>query len=401
MNNMKLLIVANSYPHKHEYVAGAFVHSQVKELKKYFERVVVISTTPDITDFLRLWLRHHRRGHFFPKNYTYDNVEVYFTRNIIPLIKTLKRFRGWQAYQSARKILNKIHFKPDIIHAHFIWRSGYIAMKLKEDLNIPYIVTGHGFDVYDLPFRNKFYRKLVTKILVNSEKVLTVSQNNKDIMVNKLKIPQEKTDVLPNGFDPKLFYPMDIIGAKQRLLYQLDTKIICSVGNLLSVKGHIYLIDAALKILKKTENIIFVVIGEGTQRKKLEDSIRQYNLKDHFMLIGTKPHVELSLWINAADVFVMPSLNEGMPTVLFEVLGCGKPFVGTSVGGIPEIILNNKLGILVPPADANAIADAIMKALDIEWDIKYIVNYAKQYTWEKIGKVIIKVYKEVLNLQVI
>ena len=101
--------------------------------------------------------------------------------------------------------------------------------------------------------------------------------------------------------------------------------------------------------------------------------------------------------MNACDVFVLPSLSEGNPTVMFEALGCGKPFVGTTVGGIPEVIINEKLGILVEPKDIDGLAKAIVRALETDWDRKYISNYAKQFTWDKIAEKIMEVYREVLG----
>ena len=78
---------------------------------------------------------------------------------------------------------------------------------------------------------------------------------------------------------------------------------------------------------------------------------------------------------------------------MFEALGCGKPFVGTNVGGIPEIIINTKYGILVEPKDVDGLAKAILRALEVEWDMNYILNYAKQFTWNKIAEKTLMVYQ--------
>ena len=108
-------------------------------------------------------------------------------------------------------------------------------------------------------------------------------------------------------------------------------------------------------------------------------------------------HDEIPLGMNACDVFVLPSLNEGNPNVMFEALGCGKPFVGTTVGGEPEVISNEKLGVLVEPKNVEGLTKAILKALDKEWDKDYISNYAKQFTRDKVPEKIIGVYDEVLK----
>ncbi len=115
------------------------------------------------------------------------------------------------------------------------------------------------------------------------------------------------------------------------------------------------------------------------------------------MLAGGKPHNEIPLWMNACDLFVLPSLNEGNPTVMFEALGCGKPFVGTTVGGVPEVITSDAYGLLVEPADPGNLAENILVALDREWDQEAILRYAERFAWENIAKEIMGVYARVLD----
>ena len=82
---------------------------------------------------------------------------------------------------------------------------------------------------------------------------------------------------------------------------------------------------------------------------------------------------------------------------MFESLGCGKPFVGTTVGDVPKVITNEKLGILVEPKDVEGLTKAILKALDKEWDKDYISNYAKQFTRDKMSEKIMEVYNEIIE----
>ena len=111
--------------------------------------------------------------------------------------------------------------------------------------------------------------------------------------------------------------------------------------------------------------------------------------------ISETSHDEIPIWMNACDLFVLPSLNEGNPTVMFECLGCGTPFVGTKVGGIPEIITSDDYGLLCEPANPGELAEKILIALDKEWDCEKIQKYAEQFTWENIVEGIMDVYKKV------
>ena len=101
--------------------------------------------------------------------------------------------------------------------------------------------------------------------------------------------------------------------------------------------------------------------------------------------------------MNVADLFVLSSFSEGNPTVMFEALGCGLPFIGTKVGGVPEIITSEDYGIIVPPGDVEALAKAIERGLKKRWNKKKIVGYAQQFTGENIAKQIIKLYKSVMK----
>ena len=391
-----LLIISAKYPHKTDTMSSIFVYSQIEELKKYFSRVAVISITPYIPNFLTRWMQPLRKNDALAQDYKYDNVEVYFTKNIVPPIGSLKKRMGTQGYRSAKKILKKIDFHPDIIHAHFTWPSGYIAMRLKNDIKIPYVITGHGYDIYDLPFRDDFYKKKIKDILKNSDKIITVSKKLKKILIDTLKASMDNIIVIPNGFDPNLFYPIDMAKCRNKLDLPINKKIILSVGSLVREKGYKYLIKAAEQLKNKEYDVLFVIVGNGPEREMLYNFIKNRKLSDSFILAGAKPHDEIPFWMNACDLFVMSSLIEGVPTVLFEALGCGKPFVGTNVGGIPEIITNNKLGILIPPKNPNALADEINKGIEKDWDNKYIKKYSEKYTWKNISIQILQIYGKIL-----
>ena len=145
---------------------------------------------------------------------------------------------------------------------------------------------------------------------------------------------------MSNGYDS------DRNSIRHKLYLYTDAKIIVSVGNLLEVKGQRYLVEAMSQIVKNRSDVFCYIIGSGALELELQQQIDSLGLKDRVILTGPKPHSEIPMWMNACDIFVLPSLNEGNPTVLFECLGCGKPFVGTRVGGIPEIVISDDYGFL-------------------------------------------------------
>ncbi|MDX9803858.1 MAG: glycosyltransferase, partial [Dehalococcoidales bacterium] len=105
----------------------------------------------------------------------------------------------------------------------------------------------------------------------------------------------------------------------------------------------------------------------------------------------------ITTWMNACDLFVLPSLNEGNPTVLVEAFGTGTPYVGTNVGGIPEIVNSEKLGLLCDSGNSKALAQVVVQALKKEWNKSIINRYARQYTWENITNKIIKIHNRLIE----
>lgn len=282
-----------------------------------------------------------------------------------------------------------------IVHAHHIWSAGYVGARLKEEYGIPFVVTGHGYDVYLLPFKDSEWRERIEYVLNAADHIITVSKSNL-ACIKKLDISTPVT-VIPNGFRTDLFYPREPHKCRQMLNLPQEKKIILTIGNIVSVKGQRYLIEAIEKVLQERKDIFCIIVGSGELRTKLERQIRSLGLEDYVTLAGGKPHDEIPIWINACDVFVLPSLNEGNPTVMFEALGCGKPFVGTRVGGVPEVIISEDYGLLVEPGDPKDLAEKILIALDKEWKREKILRYAEQYTWENIAKDIISIYTKILN----
>lgn len=298
-------------------------------------------------------------------------------------------------YKIMHKYIAKNNLNMDMIHAHHTWTAGYAGARLKEEYGVPFVVTAHGYDIYSLPFKDEEWREKIEYVLNTADHVITVSQSNLEC-IKKLDVSTPAT-VIPNGFRNDLFYPHNPSECRKALNLPQDKKIILTVGNLEPVKGQTDLVEAVQKIVQEKKDIFCVIIGSGKLYNALERQIRSLRLEEYIMLTGGKPHDEIPIWMNACDLFVLPSLNEGNPTVLPEALGCGKPFVGTKVGGVPEIITSDEYGLLVEPDDPEDLAEKILQALNKEWNQEEILQYAEQFTWENIAKEIMGVYKQVLR----
>ncbi|WP_148882922.1 glycosyltransferase [Thermococcus aciditolerans] len=286
---------------------------------------------------------------------------------------------------------NKIEF--DLIHGHTTWPQGYVAAKLGKEFGVPVVLTIHE----DRDWFLKEYNSKNEKIYWtwrNADALIRV--NKKDVPL--LKEFNSNVYPIPNGFNPSKLPPLTQEVSRLRLGLPLNKKIIFSLGNLVERKGFHYLIEAMSKILKTRNDVLCFIGGDGPWKGKLQNQINSLSLQNHVKLLGFVPDEKLALWMNATDVFVLPSLNEGNPTVMFEALGVGLPFVGTAIGGVPEIIVSEDYGLLCPPADPECLAEKILIAIDKEWDREKIRKYSEQFTWDNIAKKILEeVYLPVLE----
>ena len=377
-----LLVIVPSYPNQdRSYWGGSFVWNQIAELKDSFKKVIVIA--PVLRSFGCM------RKDKLCKDYAYDNVEVYYPRAAyVPLFWT-NRLLVDNRLDVVNRTIERYHLDFDLIHAHFTWPSGYIGVKLKERYNTPLVTTIHE-DGEWLSREIALNHPLINAAWSGADLLIRV--NRKDAAA--LRQFNDRVCSIPNGYSPN-FYPIDTLVARRKLGLAEDTPIVFSLGYLIKRKGFNFLIDAMERISGSRDDVLCYIGGDGTERKNLQNQIDRLDLGERVTLLGTVSEEDLPLWMNAANLFVLPSLNEGNPTVMFEVLGCGKPFVGTKVGGVPEVISSDEYGMLVEPADAAELAEKILLSLDREWDRDSIRRYSIRYTWKSIADEIIKAYRQV------
>ena len=302
---------------------------------------------------------------------------------------------GDSQYRSVRKrILGKIS-ETDVIHCHLAWPAGFVGARLRKEFGKPVVVTCHGYDIYDLPFRNGRWKERIERILNSADQIITVSHSNRRC-IEKLNV-STPVSVIPNGFRKGLFYPRDREECRKKLDLPLERDIVLAVGNLVPVKGHEYLVRAIGILAEQREDVLCVIVGDGKSKEGLKQEIHKSGLDKNVTLVGGRPHDEIPIWMGAADLVVLSSLNEGNPTVLVEALGCGKPFISTKVGGVPEVITSQEFGLLSEPANPEDLADKISKGLEKKWNRDVILKHAERYTWERISGEILDVYRKSWN----
>jgi glycosyltransferase involved in cell wall biosynthesis len=296
------------------------------------------------------------------------------------------------------KSINLVREKDvDIIHTVGLIAS-VIGTILSKITNKPHVSTiqGWGLSKYSNGNANFLARRLVRYAMSNSVVVHCISSYTER---SARELGAGKTLLAPNGAYLGRLSNLNRKGLKEKLGIGQE-KIILTAGRLIEIKGIKYLIKAFNKVLEDQNNIRLLIIGDGPEKKKLVNLSDQLHLKDRISFLGHMPHEQVLSYMCASDIFVGPSLVEGLGNVFIEAMACGTPVIGTTVGGIPDIIEDKVNGLLVPPGDSNAIADAILKILNdeelrIRFSKKGLMVVKEIFDWDKICE---KIYNEYFHL---
>jgi len=392
LKDKNLLVLSHTY--------NSFVKDPIEVMAKDFNKIYVLVRLHPLAElgniiplpFFKSRAKYSRR-YSIDLTDKPDNVEIFTVPFFYLPFKNIYLKAGKRHSRKAIKVIEKNNLKFDIIHAHFAWSSGYAGVKVKEKYNKPLVVTGHGYDIYKLPLRSERFKNEIVNVFNSADQVLTVSEENnkhlKSMGVNNVK-------VFPNGYTTSLFYFKEQKACREKLGLPMDKKIMITIGNLEPYKGYEYLVKALDIVREKNPNFLCLHIGAGSLEGQIKRMVSERGLGEYITFLGRIPHNELVDYFGASDFFVSSSLAEGNPTVMFESLGCGKPFIGTKVGGVPEIISSQEYGLLCDSEDERALAENILKALEKNWDTEKILNYAKEFSWENICKNIEGVYKDLL-----
>ena len=180
--------------------------------------------------------------------------------------------------------------------------------------------------------------------------------------LEKEQISPGRVLTLYNGIDETQFYPKNHrLAVRRSLGIPADAPVIGTVANMAVEKGYPYLLEAVKSISEKRPEAWFLFVGAGPMETEIKEKARQ--ISRHTQIVFTGTRTDIPDLIDAMDIFVLSSVIEGFPNVLLEALSRGRPVIATHVGGIPELIESGQQGILVPPQDGTALAEAVLNLL--------------------------------------
>lgn len=337
--------------------------------------------------------------------------------SFVPCYSTDKIFPvdNWFFNRSLSKKARTID--ADVYEAHAVSGYGFPKAIKKEGVKKPFIHTIHGVlaDEYEQAKLNGYpsvksrlanilmhtLAKLEEKTAQNATLVVTISNYSLEKIQKHYSIDSSKVRIVPNGVDVEKFKPMDVKNVRRQFGLGNEPCVLF-VGSLIPRKGLSFLVEGAKKVIKEKAETKFLIAGEGPLKNQLKVSLENANLSGNFKFLGNLKDDALTAVYNCADVFVLPSIQEGQGIVLLEAQASGKPVVAFDLGGVNEAVRNGETGLLVKRGSSVELADALLRLLsDKLLREKMGANgrgfVTQNFTWDICAQKMLKVYREALT----
>lgn len=374
---MHVLLLTSSYKSDFNQLSALFFRDQAMALKNNGCQVGVICPLP--ISFKSIW---QKKSILFRDEFYNDyGINTYVRK--FPSFPKMVSLRQALCFRVGKQLFKHYIEKngiPDIIHVHTFW-PGKLAIWIKENYDIPYVVTEHssGFvrDLYSQKILD-----IAAKAYINSKHNFAVSKSLCKLLKNKFNTSFE---FVPNVVDTTFFRQTD--NAKNKTEF-----VFLNIAHLNKNKNQSGLIQAFSKQFKGNLKYKLEIVGGGEEFTNLSNLINELGVENQVRMLGRKSREEVRAIIQRSDCFVLSSLHETFGVVLIEAMSCGLPVLSTKSGGPESIITSDQLGVLCELGDLEKGLKTISKRC---FDASLIRNYAVSHFSEKvIAKVLIQNYNE-------
>jgi glycosyltransferase involved in cell wall biosynthesis len=389
---LRVLVLSRAYPNNVIELQGLWVQRLVRQSARFCELKVVSPVAycpplPGMPENYSRFRRVERRRWDGP-------VEVFHPRFVLGPGQTTYTMEWLLYYAGVAKTIRQLrrHFSFDLIHAHFTYPDGVVAAHLGRRYEVPVVITEQN--PWGPWMMNKWpgVRERAIWAARQSACHMAVSRSVRST-IESFAGKLENLVVIPDGVDGSEFS----LPANQNR--RVPDQIVF-VGAVRPVKGVDVLLEAVRVLADRGRRLSLVLVGEayfGTYRQeelRLKQMVSELRLGDCVRFVGKQPLPELVRYMRQSAALVLPSRAESLGMVLVEALACGTPVVATRCGG-PEDIVNDRVGVLVPPEDPAALADGIEHVLDHHYDPAILRAHAlENFGLEYVGQRLSKVYQD-------
>lgn len=394
MKAPRLLVFSTLFPHPGQPQAGLFIRERMFRVGKELP-LVVVAPVPwfPLQGLIRLFLPHFRPA--APRHESQQGFEVLLPRFLcVPGIA--KRLDGLLLALSCWWCLRKLHrrFAFEVIDAHFAYPDGYAATLLGRWCKVPVTITLRGTEARHA--RDRILAPKLRQALHAAARVFSVSKSLQALALEQ-GVPETRTQVVGNGVDTERFAAIDRQEARVQLGLPGDARILITVGALVERKGFHRVLEILPALRRRFPSLHYLIVGgpsaEGDWRSRLEAQAAEAGLADCVHFLGPLAPEELSLPLSAAELFVLPTRNEGWANVILEAMACGLPVITTDVGGNAEVVAGPELGCIVPFGEPAALEASIVESLEREWDRKAIRRYAEAHHWDRKVSALVEAFR--------
>ncbi len=386
MSNKKrlhILHLPRTYPSRLSSLSGIFFKQQIDALRNFTDlRISVIAIIQKsllsslFSKNVNLW--------FSSKTSNTESGSDYILHLFtIPLPFSIKRkYIDYRYYLTVKKYISA-QGKPDLIHLQ-TYEMGSAALRIKEKLGIPYIITEHSSNLYGE--NTRLSDKLLQKIYSESEHNIAVSPYFANFLSSRFNTEFE---YIPNSIDLQTF--------TTTVKEESDGVRLIHVAHTVPIKQQDLLLQAFKLAITNHKNITLTIVGDGPELKKLRSLAIDLDIERNVSFLGKLSNKEVRDRMQQSDIFILTSKKETFGVVLIEAMATGLPCISTKSGGPEDIIVNKDLGLLCEQ-NSKAIASAIIEACSREYDSIKIHEHAKKtYSAKAVCTKIVAVYNEVIS----
>lgn len=384
-NRLNVLFLPKWYPNKFDPFDGNFIENHAHAIQRFCNVFVLFVHSDENCNSLYEVLEKDNKG--------IQEISVYFKKpktgiSILDRIFTALRYRKAQ-----RMGFQKLNVKIDLCHLHVLSRSSPLALTLKKNQSIPFMISEHWSGYHkEVGSYKGFLKKWYTeKVVKNAAQTHTVSTPLKQSMLAHHL--QSQYTVIPNVVDTDLFIPRAKSNKNTEVLF---------VGNLLQEPKRILdIIRQFALIAQERSNVRLSIYGEGKEESQCRDLIRELKLENVVRLMGVRKRNEIAEIMSQSDFLILFSDYENQPCVINEAMACGIPVLVPDIGGISEL-MREDLGILFPTGNEKAFHDGLLQMIDThkEYSSSTIREFALQnFSEEEIGKKFLNMYNNILKVE--